>query len=365
MSHKLLHIVSGDLWGGAEAQMSMQIPAQVEQGLEVAVLCFNDRITAQKYRALGLQVFLSDESTGVINWLKNAHEKAGEFAPTVVIAHGYKEAICAWYLSLRLSCPWIIWFHGISEGYSGLAAIKNWCFQKLQLFLARYSASRAVFVSKDAAKRLGLSKLKTARVIYNVYCPSKEIDDSSDCTAIEFQRPAVVAVGRMTSIKRFDRAIDALQRVISSNELDPAPHLYIIGEGPLSQELQSKAGESQHVHFLGFKDNAANYISAADMLLISSDSEGVPTVLLEALWAQVPVVSCEVGGIAEVLEEFLSYPYALVPRESVAMSDAVKSMLLSGVNRGEFNSDWREKYLQLFSPKVAATSLFLELEEIV
>ena len=361
MVHRILHIVSGDLWGGAEAQMSMQIPAMISLGHDVAVICFNDDVCARKYRELGITVFVAEESKGFRDLLSTSRSLAAEYSPTVLVAHGYKETFLAWRISTWLSCPWISWFHGLSEGYSGLADVKSRMYEFVKLFLAKRFAARMIVVSKDAATRLGIADHSKTKVVYNVYQPAQ---DNQSLALDSFNRPALVSVGRLTAVKRFDRAINSFLNLFDV-EKDLNANLYIIGEGPLEQELKDlvcKSSWNERVHFLGFKDNAARYIAAADVLLLSSDSEGVPTVMLEALYAQVPVVSTAVGGIPEVLEKFSGYPAQLASCDESSLSEAISKSLATLVESDGANQTWSNTYQDLFSPVVAAKSLCAELD---
>ena len=58
-----------------------------------------------------------------------------------------------------------------------------------------------------------------------------------------------------------------------------------------------------HVHFLGFLENAANYLKAFDIFLLPSIKEGLPYVLLEAAQADIAVVASNVGGIPDIVED--------------------------------------------------------------
>ena len=107
--------------------------------------------------------------------------------------------------------------------------------------------------------------------------------------------------------------------------------MYIVGDGPEREPLEELIAASsvhEHVHCLGFCQDAAKLIAQADALLISSDSEGVPTVLLEAMSAATPVAATAVGGIPEVLELIPSYPARLAPAGDIeAFSEAMAGVL--------------------------------------
>ena len=67
------------------------------------------------------------------------------------------------------------------------------------------------------------------------------------------------------------------------------------------QALAAELGIEQHVPFLGHRNNMYDVLQALDLLVITSDHEGLPMVLLEALALGIPVVARRVGGIPEVI----------------------------------------------------------------
>jgi glycosyltransferase involved in cell wall biosynthesis len=78
----------------------------------------------------------------------------------------------------------------------------------------------------------------------------------------------------------------------------------VVGEGPDEQMLRNMMREAKLencISILPWSSNLAPLYSAADMLLIPSRFEGVPLVMLEAMWHQLPVVASNVDGMAQVL----------------------------------------------------------------
>jgi len=109
-------------------------------------------------------------------------------------------------------------------------------------------------------------------------------------------------VGRMVPVKNHKLLIEALARVRQTvNDV----HLAIIGEGDMRESLAAYAadlGVSEYVSLVKETRKIDYFYGAIDIFCLSSDSEGMPLTLLEALASGVPVVSTEVGGIPEVIE---------------------------------------------------------------
>jgi glycosyltransferase involved in cell wall biosynthesis len=80
--------------------------------------------------------------------------------------------------------------------------------------------------------------------------------------------------------------------------------LWVVGDGPLRNSLESQARELglvNQIKFLGYQPDALSYIRSADVLVLPSKIEGLPAVLLEAMACGVPVLTSAVGGIPEVV----------------------------------------------------------------
>src|SRR4029079_872302 len=79
-------------------------------------------------------------------------------------------------------------------------------------------------------------------------------------------------------------------------------HLWIVGGGPLRETLERQVHTSllaSSTRFLGVQHQVANYMNAADIVALTSATEGMPAVLLEAGALGLPVVTTRVGGVAE------------------------------------------------------------------
>ncbi|MBB6522403.1 glycosyltransferase [Pseudoteredinibacter isoporae] len=110
------------------------------------------------------------------------------------------------------------------------------------------------------------------------------------------ERPVAVALARLVEVKRIDLLLQAWE--------DMPADLLILGDGPLMATLKEQAApliEKGNVHFCGFVKDAAMLLPGADFMVISSDREGFPYSMVEALCAGVPVISTEVAAAREML----------------------------------------------------------------
>ncbi|MBM4144364.1 MAG: glycosyltransferase [Lentisphaerae bacterium] len=123
----------------------------------------------------------------------------------------------------------------------------------------------------------------------------------AECEAL-FGRRTVLACGRLRPVKGFGHLIRAFGRV---RERRPDARLVIVGDGPCRPELERLAGAlglSGAVAFAGFRKSPPAWIARADVLALTSLSEGFPNVLLEAMALKTPVVAADcIAGPREIL----------------------------------------------------------------
>ena len=106
-------------------------------------------------------------------------------------------------------------------------------------------------------------------------------------------------IGRVTQIKRPDRFLDVVSE-IESRGLDV--EFFIAGDGELLENCRARiATEDLPVKVLGWQSNIEKVLSAADIVVLTSDNEGTPLSLIQAGMARLPVVSTRVGSVPEVV----------------------------------------------------------------
>ena len=118
-----------------------------------------------------------------------------------------------------------------------------------------------------------------------------------------FDKPVLLAVGRLTPQKDFGMLLRAFADLSSRHDLN----LVILGEGPERASLEAQAqelGVADRVFLLGFVDNAEAFMRRARLFLMSSRNEGLPMVLIEALGAGTAIVSTDCHfGPRELLDD--------------------------------------------------------------
>lgn len=138
--------------------------------------------------------------------------------------------------------------------------------------------------------------------------------------------PVVISIGSLTHEKRPDRLLRVATAVVSSI---PELHVWLIGDGMqrLLLEQQAQAlGLANVVRFLGVQTNVADYLQAADLFVLTSDTEGIPAVLQEAGYMGLPAIATNVGGVAECIMDGET-GLLLEPQDEAGMVAAVERLL--------------------------------------
>lgn len=114
--------------------------------------------------------------------------------------------------------------------------------------------------------------------------------------------PVVMAVARFIAEKRLDIFLAAAARVHSQI---PTARFVLVGDGPLRPALEAQAraaGLDGAATFLGYRRDVAALMAASDLVVLSSDYEGCPMVLMEAQALGKPVVATRIPGVDEIVE---------------------------------------------------------------
>ena len=125
------------------------------------------------------------------------------------------------------------------------------------------------------------------------------------------------SVGRLAPEKNQLLLIEA-----AAPMLDQRRHLVLVGDGPERGALESRTAASlraDYVHLVGARDDIPDLLAAFDTFALTSHSEGLPLVVLEAMASELPVVATAVGGVPDVIDDELT-GYLVAAGDNVALT---------------------------------------------
>lgn len=307
----ILHIASGDLWAGAEVMLYTLAKAlHSEASTQVSVVVLNPGKLEQKLRSCGLSVHIIDESQlNSFQILRRLNQITDEIKPHVIHTHRSKEnilgSIAAWR---NHRIPSLRTLHGAPEHRPLLHQLPKRLIRFMDWFFGRFYQQAIVAVSADMAKKLERDFPKTKiKVIEN----GVDIDTLAQTAPAKYSKTSAIKTyrigiaGRLTPVKRIDLFIES---AVYLKQLHPnlPIHFHIYGDGPLNSDLQARVDTHQatdFVHFEGHCENISQQLKTLDALVMTSDHEGLPMILLEAMCLQIPIIAHAVGGIPHLLDQ--------------------------------------------------------------
>jgi glycosyltransferase involved in cell wall biosynthesis len=206
-------------------------------------------------------------------------------------------------------------------------------FQKIADRLLAPATDIAIAVSRSTADftiNARLIPAERTRVVY-LGVPLEEFSRVRTADEIAAARRALAipegtfAIGTVTRLmpsKGNQYLIEATRRVIDAL---PSARVYIVGEGELQADLESRAASlalGERLVFTGFRRDVAEALSALDLVVFPSLWEGTPLTVLETLAMGKPIVSTDADGLQDVLTH--GHDAVMVPRrDSNALADAM------------------------------------------
>ena len=309
-SLRVLHIASGDLWAGAEVQV-WQLLTQLARSpqLEVAAALMNEGELAARLCAAGVAVEVIDESRlGAFGIFRRLRQLMRKFQPDIVHTHRSKENLLGLAANLAsVRARMVRTVHGANEHPTSWRRPARHLINLANDFSGRKLTAAVIGVSPGLAE-----VLRIENGYWNVSLIPNGIDFAAIAkgqVAAPFREPGsrarhVGLVGRLEPVKRGDLFLEAAA-LIRREQREPILHFHIFGDGSQRRSLEQLAaniGVADRVLFHGHQPQAVRWLSGLDALVLCSDHEGLPMILLEALAAGTPVVGHAVGGIAEVMQ---------------------------------------------------------------
>ena len=168
------------------------------------------------------------------------------------------------------------------------------CFTKIAGSFIHFFSTQTIFNSQATMRAFAKHPPRSWRVVYNGIA-AKPVDRKAKSTFI------IGFAGQMTEHKRPERFLYALSQV---NKINPDIKGIMAGDGPLLRDLRSLAKKlyiDKNVEFPGYVFNLESFYATISVLVLTSDHEPFGRVILEAMSYGCPVVTADVGGVSEIV----------------------------------------------------------------
>ncbi len=305
----VMHIVSGDLWAGAE-NMLLNLCMGLREcgGVRLYVVILNNGKLEEMLHEHNFDTIVINENEfSFIQILYKLKKSVKQIKPHVIHTHRKKENILGAIAGVMSGIPSIRTVHGSNEFNLSIFHIYKQSSDILDWFAGRFLQKKLVAVSDELkiklTKMYGERRVTVVRNGINTQFIKKMAETPCALTSKSETVIKIGIVGRLVAVKRVDLFLKIAENL--NQNYKEKLQFYIIGDGPLRtaiQALVSNAETHDNIHMVGHMNDVASCINVLDVLLLLSDHEGLPMVMLEAMTLAVPVIAHNVGAISKTLD---------------------------------------------------------------
>jgi glycosyltransferase involved in cell wall biosynthesis len=342
-------ITRADAVGGATVHVRDLSRALLAAGHEPVVLVGGTGAVSRELEARGIPVVsLRNLCRQVSPWrdamaVRELARALKDIGPDVVSAHTAKAGCVA-----RLACagtriPVLYTPHGwaITDRISRRQGLVYRVVERATAPLAAGIVNVCEY-ERDLARAHGIGKARQHRVIHN----------GMPDVAVALRAWPGGAPAHIVMVARFEAPKDHETLVESLGRLQQMPwSLSLIGEGPLQEQVRERVtalGLEGRVQFAGQSAQVAEALAAAQIFVLSSQSEAFPRSILEAMRAGLPVVASDVGGVKEAVTS--GHNGYVVPRQSIeGLAEALGRLLGDPAERERMGANGRLRFEQRFT----------------
>lgn len=277
--------------------------------------------------------------------------------------HGYRSDIVGGHAGHESGLPIVTTVHGFTGG-----GWKNRTYERLQRFaFRRFDA--VVVVSRPQAEQLRAGGVPPRRIhiVPNALAAHPApLGRAEARSALGLPAEGLIAgwVGRLSKEKGIDVFIDAF-----ASMTDRVIQAAVMGDGPerATEAARAEKLAPSRLIWLGAVPEASRYFAAFDLFVMSSRTEGLPMVMLEAMAAGIPIVATSVGGIPDLISP--AEGMLVAAEDPGALADAMRATLddrAAAASRAraaqlrqktEFDvAPWSARYESIYRDLIAARS---------
>lgn len=241
-----------------------------------------------------------------------------EFKPHIVHTHAAKSGAIGRRAAKACNVPIILHtFHGhVFHSYFG--KIKSLAYKVIEQYLARISTG-IVAISKEQKKELSedfkICKADKIKVIplgfdlekFHVNASVKRAETRATYNLTDDQ-VAIAIVGRLAPIKNHSFFLDVVEDILQV--VDPSSvKFFIVGDGEMKEEIEKRVDQLNHQYeshpllMTSWIKDIPSFNAGMDVICLTSKNEGTPVSLIEAQATGVPVISTNVGGVKDIIDE--------------------------------------------------------------
>jgi len=352
--------------GGAEHLLTAYLGQMAQRGIDSIVVALQDRggnPTAREIEALGIPVVdLGIErlrQRGAYRQVVAAVERS---EPDLVHTQLEFSNILGATAASRLGLPVVSTLHSLEEPRPWSRA---WLRMQVMAWSLRRHANRVIAVS-DHARAHHLRHLRLpsdlVQTIYNGIDTGRfgsDVPDARTDLGIRQEVPLIITVAVLRPPKGIDVMLRAMPNI-------PDAHYLIVGDGEARSALEaetSRLGLGDRVTFAGARADIPVMLATADLFVLPSLTEALPTVIAEAMAVGLPVVATDVGGTTEMVDEHTGI--VVDAGDANQLATAISSLLSDPTHSRAMGQAGREVSAERFDINSQSARLIAEYRRLV
>ncbi|PKG38100.1 glycosyltransferase family 4 protein [Psychromonas sp. Urea-02u-13] len=280
----ICHVNLASGLSGGERQTLQLIKQQVKEGYRITVVANPKSPFFDEIKKLPVTLVLASHFT-------LAHKKSVTDNCDLVHVHEGRAIYWAWLQKALFNIPYIV-----------TRRIDNPLKRKWLAVKAYSSASAVVGLSRAIVAEIQ----KSYPQITTYKIPSSPVSYLSDTSTVEQLKKRfsgkfkVIHAANLLKHKGHEVGIEAAKLL---EKMAPEIQLIFLGDGPQRESLVKQAEGMSNVSFMGKQTNMGDWFTATDLLIHPSHSEGLGSVILEAMVAGLPVIGTNAGGIPDIIDD--------------------------------------------------------------
>ena len=361
---RVFHLIKSLGRGGAEMLLTdgprVSDPAQFEYGFGY-FLPHKHALVPELTRHFGeVECFPANGAAGMLAQTPNVAAHLRRWRADVVHCHLPLAGVVGRLAGRIAGVPVVYTEHNAIERYhraTRLAARATWRLQR-----------RVIAVSADVSESIhrNLGDSVPVQVVLNGVSVDRFVhgdfarDELRSKLGIEPDSVVIGSVAVFRVQKRLDLWLDVAKRLLDSN---PRTRFLLVGDGPQRGEVERRIGElglTGRVLLPGLQEDVRPYLAAMDVYLMTSDFEGIPIALLEAMAMQLPPVVTDAGGMPEMVQSGTNG--FVLPRGDVAGLARETERLIAGGE--QLRRSYGEAARQNVAERFSTQRMMRELEQV-
>ena len=355
---KILHISTPKSWRGGEQQLAYLYEELKKKGLEQYILCRKDGGLAAWGKKNNWNVFESPKRTAIDPFfarkVKSICKEKGIDIIHTHDSHAHSFAVMS--ASLFGNKTPIVVSRRVDFAISK-SSIKKY----------NHKSVKRILCVSNAIKDLTEPDIKDKSILRTVHSGinlDKFPFEKEDCEllrqefAISKDTPLIGNVAAIAPHKDYFTFLNTIEELVNRGV---KAKFLIIGTGPMESEIKEYCSKKQlnnHVIFTGFRSNIREILPELDIFLITSETEGLGTSVIDAFACKVPVVATRAGGIPELVKHEKSGLLADV-KDHKELANQVERMLDSKYLQSQI-IDGQQSILPLFTKEATAEKTLKE-----